>query len=148
MRHLRWNVIAALLMAASVVGCAKSTTEPTATGQAAKLVDVPGSDLKAVELSDEAAKRIGLETASVREAVSSGGPSHSVIPYAAVLYDAAGDTWAYSTSQSGRFMRVPLTIDRIQGDDAFLSSGPAIGTAVVTVGAAELFGAESTFGED
>ncbi|MEA3216039.1 MAG: hypothetical protein QOJ19_2195, partial [Acidimicrobiia bacterium] len=133
--------------AASVVGCAKTTTEPTETDQAAKLVDVPGSELKAVQLSDEAAQRIGLETSSVREAPS-GGAARSVMPYAAVLYDAAGDTWAYSTSQSGRFMRVSVTIDRIQGDDAFLSSGPAIGTTIVTVGAAELFGAESTFGED
>ena len=36
-----------------------------------------------------------------------------------------------------------ITVDRVEGDQAFLSSGPAAGTEIVTQGAAELYGAET-----
>jgi hypothetical protein len=35
-----------------------------------------------------------------------------------------------------------VDVDRIQGTRAFLSRGPAAGTRVVTVGAAEVYGTE------
>ena len=40
------------------------------------------------------------------------------------------------------FVREAIGVERIDGDTAYLSEGPAAGTEVVTVGAAELFGAE------
>jgi len=43
-------------------------------------------------------------------------------------------------------VREPIEITRISGDDVVLSSGPVVGTAVVTVGAAELVGAEAGLG--
>ena len=65
-----------------------------------------------------------------------------VVPYAAVLYDRAGDTWAYTTVQPLVFVRHAITVDYIDGQQAVLSAGPDIGTPVVIVGATELFGAE------
>ena len=44
-------------------------------------------------------------------------------------------------------VREKVVIDAIEGDRAFLSTGPAAGTKVATVGVAELFGAESGLGE-
>ena len=38
--------------------------------------------------------------------------------------------------------RAPITVDRVDGETAYLVKGPAVGTAVVTVGAPELYGAE------
>ena len=35
-----------------------------------------------------------------------------------------------------------IEVDRIDGDTAHLTEGPEAGTSVVTLGAAELFGAE------
>jgi hypothetical protein len=70
------------------------------------------------------------------------------IPYAAVLYDTTGKTWVYTTSASLVFVRSPVTVDHIEGDQAVLTAGPAVGTAVVTTGAEELFGSETEFEEE
>jgi hypothetical protein len=70
-----------------------------------------------------------------------------VAPYAAVLYDARGNTWAYTTPKPLTFVRQAIHIDYIEGDLAVLSDGPPSGTEVVIVGAAELFGAETGIGK-
>ena len=62
--------------------------------------------------------------------------------FAALLYDADGRSWAYTNPTPLTFVREPVTVDRVDGDRAYLRSGPAPGTAVVTVGAAELLGVE------
>ena len=64
------------------------------------------------------------------------------IPYAAVVYDADGKTWAYVNSQPLVYERAEITVDEIEGETARLSAGPPAGTQVVTTGAAELYGAE------
>lgn len=76
------------------------------------------------------------------ELALSGGGQRKIIPYTAVLYDPQGDTWTYTTAEPLVFVRHPITIDYIEGDEAILTDGPQIGTSVVTVGAAELFGLE------
>ena len=45
-------------------------------------------------------------------------------------------------------MRQKIKVDHIDGDKAILAQGPAAGTKVVTVGAAELFGSEEGIEED
>ena len=70
-----------------------------------------------------------------------------VVPYAAVLYDARGNTWAYTNPKPLTFVRHAIHIAYIKGDLAVLSDGPPSGTEVVTVGAAELFGAETGIGK-
>jgi hypothetical protein len=66
-----------------------------------------------------------------------------VIPYAAVLYDVQGNTWVYTNPEPLVFVREPIFVDYIEGDLVVLLEGPAAGTPVVTVGVAELFGAET-----
>lgn len=66
-----------------------------------------------------------------------------VVPYAAVLYGVNGETWVYTSPEPLQFIRSPITIDYIEGDLAVLSEGPEVGTAVVRLGAAELFGTET-----
>ena len=75
--------------------------------------------------------------------LSGGETPRNVVPYAAVLYGVNGETWVYTAPEPLVFVRQPITIDYIEGDLAILSEGPEAGTAVVTVGAAELFGAET-----
>jgi hypothetical protein len=101
---------------------------------------VKGSDVKQVTLSADAARRLGIETAPV----SAG----EVIPAAAVLYDSSGATFTYISPERLVFMRSPISVDRIERGQAFLSKGPPAGTAVVTVGSQELFGAEYGVEED
>jgi hypothetical protein len=59
------------------------------------------------------------------------------------VYDAAGAAWAFSSPDPRTYVRVPLKIVAITGNRVDLSSGPAVGTALVTVGAPELVGVES-----
>ena len=65
-----------------------------------------------------------------------------VVPYSAILYDLTGDTWVYTNPEPSVFVRERVDIERIDKDLAVLNTGPAVGTQVVTIGAAELYGAE------
>jgi hypothetical protein len=65
-----------------------------------------------------------------------------VVPYAAVYYDAKGAPWVYVNSRPLAFERERIGVERVVGDLAVLSEGPPVGTAVVTVGAPLLYGAE------
>ena len=75
-----------------------------------------------------------------------GGP-RKIVPYSAVIYGLQGDTWAYTNPEPLVFVRHRITIDYIEKDTAVLLDGPPAGTAVVTVGAAELFGVELGVGQ-
>lgn len=65
-----------------------------------------------------------------------------VVPYAAVIYDVSGKTWVYTNPEPLVFLRASITIDYIEDDSAYLTDGPVANTQVVTVGGAELYGAE------
>jgi hypothetical protein len=59
-----------------------------------------------------------------------------------VLYDADGKTFAYTNPKRLVYVRAPITVADIKGNSALLSSGPPVGTTIVTVGAPELYGTE------
>ena len=69
-----------------------------------------------------------------------------VIPYGAILYDTKGQTWTFTNPEPLVFIRHSVTVERISGDKVILTEGPPVGTTVVTVGSAELMGAESKYG--
>ncbi len=69
--------------------------------------------------------------------------SRKIIPYSAVIYDLSGQAWAYVNTEPRTYVRQPITIDYSQGAQTVLKDGPPAGTQVVSVGAAELFGAET-----
>ena len=102
---------------------------------------IDGTNLNRLTLTERAAERVGLATAPTAEKQVS-GKTQRTIPYSAVIYDADGGTWAYTTSEHLVFVRDEIGVERIDGDTAYLSDGPAAGTEVVTVGAAELVGLE------
>lgn len=146
-----------LVVAAFVVVCAGCGTSKPAAATAmepATLERVAGSDLQRVRLTQRASERLGIQTAVVRDATVArkGAPAESgarriVVPYAAVLYDIRGDTWTYVSPEPLVFVRHPIRVDYIEGDLAVLHEGPPSGTAVVTVGVAELFGIELGVGK-
>lgn len=65
-----------------------------------------------------------------------------VVPYDAVYFDAKGAAWVYVNTAALTYERHPIAIARVVGDKAVLAQGPAPGTAVVTTGAALLYGTE------
>src|SRR5438552_383935 len=76
------------------------------------------------------------------ELAVSGAAMRRIVATSSVLYDAKGKTWVYTSPEPMVFVRHAITVDHIDGDRVVLSDGPAPGTAVVTVGAAELLGTE------
>jgi hypothetical protein len=105
-----------------------------------------GTDPSRVILTAEAAKRLGIETAMVRDSQVQ-GKLRKVVPYAAVFYDLNGKTWVYTNPQPLTFVRASISVDSIDGDLAALSDGPPSGTEVVTVGSPELYGTEFGVGQ-
>jgi hypothetical protein len=94
-----------------------------------------------VRLSPLAAQRIGLQTDIVRSTTLTGAPMTSV-PYSALLYDDKGATWVYTRVKPLVFVRARVDVTLSAGRRVILSKGPALGTKVATLGAAELFGTE------
>ena len=76
------------------------------------------------------------------ELALSGAGMRRVVPTSSVLYDAKGKTWVYTNPEPLVFVRHAISVDHVDGDRVVLSDGPLPGTAVVTVGAAELLGTE------
>lgn len=107
----------------------------------ARVEPVGDTGLKRVVLIPSAAKRLDIATARVSRTVVNGKP-RTVIPYEGVLYDANGATWTYTSPKALVFVRHDIRVDDIRGNRAVLSAGPRVGTVVVTVGSAELWGIE------
>lgn len=135
-------IVAGLIAVVLALGSGTSTEEASGA-EAATVEPIKGTDLSQVTLSAQAAQRIGIETAAV-EALG----KREAMPYQALLYDAEGHTYAYTSPKPLVFVRHAVTVTRIDGDRALLSSGPPVGTAVVTVGSQELFGTEYEVEED
>jgi hypothetical protein len=129
--------------AIGVAGCADTETPESTGDPAAKVEAVEGSDVSRITLSEIGARRLALATAPVQAGTDG---SSLVIPFAAVVYDADGNAWTFTNPEGLTYVREPITISAIDGDEVVLSAGPAAGTAVVTVGAAELVGAEAELG--
>ncbi|MGH9036098.1 MAG: hypothetical protein ACRD0O_10060 [Acidimicrobiia bacterium] len=107
-----------------------------------------GTDLNRLVLTAKAVERLGIKTGEVRNVPVPGSTEpRKVAPYAAVIYDTKGETLMYMQKDPLVFVRHPVTVDRIAGNDVFLLDGPEAGTAVVTVGASELFGIEFGIGK-
>jgi multidrug efflux pump subunit AcrA (membrane-fusion protein) len=70
-----------------------------------------------------------------------------VVPYSSLIYDIYGDTWVYTNPEPRHFLRVPVVVDYIQGENVVLVDGPAAGTTVVTIGVAELHGTDTGVGK-
>jgi hypothetical protein len=143
----RWIVAVFVILGLPLLACTRTTTDQPGNSPA-MVQPVPGSDQARVILTEEAARRLGIETAPVREAEGPVGGEVLVVPYAAVLYDPQGEAWSYTSLQPLVFVRHAIQVTDIRGTDAYLSSGPPAGTPVVTVGASELLGIEYEVGEE
>ena len=142
----RWTVAILLLAALQLAGCAQATAKQDVGDSPAKVEQVAGTDLSRVILTPEAAKRLGIETISVRD-TQVRGKQQKVIPYSAIIYDLHGETWVFTNPSPLTYVRNSVSVDFIDGELAVLSKGPPSGTVVVTVGAPELYGTEAGVGE-
>jgi len=117
-------IVAALVGAAvSVSACGSSSSGGNGGADPATVEPVKGTDVNRVTLTVEAAERLGIETAPVRKR-------------------GAQRTFTYTSPTPRVFVRAPITVARIDGDEVILRRGPPVGTQVVTVGSQELYGSE------
>src|SRR5262249_61506699 len=108
----------------------------------AKVEKIDGSEFNRVTLTEKAAQRLSIQTATVSEEQVKGA-QRKVIPYAAVVYGLKGETWTYTNPAPLTFVRQPITIDYIEGDKVVLVDGPASGTAGGAVGRGARHGSRS-----
>ena len=136
----RWLVPVVVLTSLTLLAsCA--TVEPAVHEPIPAVEITSGADEsapKTLTLTPDAVRRLEVQTAVVEDPAA--------IPYTGVLYDKTGAPWVYSSPQERTYVRVPLTIARVVGDTAQLSSGPGVGTVVVTRAAIKLYGAETGVG--
>ena len=152
--RVRWIVVAGAVVVLAFAGVllfrSGGTPETASESPSATVERADGSDRSRVTLAAKASERLGIRTAAIRAADTSVIKSPlalTVIPYSALLYSADGKTFVYTSPEPMTFVREPVTVDTIDNDVVMLSAGPALGTAVVTVGATELYGLETGIGK-
>jgi len=132
-----------VLVGVSLTGCSSGGKGEAPADEPASVVAVDGSEAGRVVLTKNAAERIGLSVESMQALpATAAAAGRAVVPLAAVLYDKDGVSWVYTNPEPLTYVRQRVAIERVDGDTAVLSSGPSPGTAVVTVGGAELLGTE------
>ena len=165
MRYRRLITIAAPVLATFVVAGCGTTASPTIP-PSSRLIHVAGLPAGKIILSALGAQRIGLKTSpagltavppakpSVPVRASAHPKSHAkpavprpvelvTVPYSALVYTPTGRTYVFSNIGRLTYTEVQVTINHINGNVVFLTSGVKAGTPIVTVGAEELYGVQS-----
>jgi hypothetical protein len=136
MKHINRLLIAIFVLAGVLLTACGGAQIPVTgdTVAPSRLEPIEGTDLNRVILSEKAAERIGVQTVLTDK---------KVVPYSAVIYDIEGNTWVYTNPAPLTFVRVPVVIDNIEGDQAFLSQDLETDDPVVTMGVIEIYGSET-----
>lgn len=103
---------------------------------------INGSEVKRVTVTEKAASRLDIQTGEVTKE----GSGQLTTPYGSLLYDLVGGTWVYTIPEPLTYVRHRVVVEAIKGSNVYLKEGPPAGTMIVTVGAAELYGAEKGVG--
>lgn len=127
-----------LLMVAglALAGC-KEVPSNLVKSEPYELEAIKGTDLNRVKLSDKTAARIDLTTVQIRRAAGM-----KAVPHEALIYNPFGKVFVYTKPEPRTYVRAPVKVSRVDGNRVLLSKGPPVGTAVVTVGSAELLATE------
>jgi hypothetical protein len=103
----------------------------------AELEPLKGTDVHRVTIDAEGVERAGIQTSPIRQ-----NGQGTVMPHSAVIFDADGETFTYTSPEPRTYVREKIVIDDVVGDSVMLSDGPPAGTEVVSVGAALVYGSE------
>jgi hypothetical protein len=125
------------LVVLSLSACTEVQEGSSGGYEPATLQSVEGADVKRVTFTAEGARRIDLQTATVRQR-----GKHRLVPYASLIYDGAGKAYVYTSPRPLTFLRAMVEVGRVQRERVLLVDGPPAGSDVVTVGATQVYGAE------
>jgi hypothetical protein len=137
-------VLGGALMASSAMHAAGPTggAQAASENRPARMEAISGSAIKKITLTPKAAQRLDVQLGKVRQDEA----GKKIVPYGAVIYDKDGSTWVYTNPQPLTFVRQPVVVELINGDDVVLKDGPEVGMQVATTGAPQLYGAEKGVG--
>jgi hypothetical protein len=127
-----------VLVAAGLVlaGCSEVASNQVKS-QPYSLEPTGNPDIQRVKLADPIAARIDLQTAEVSRT-----GTETAVPHEAIIYNPLGEVFVYTKPAPGTYVRAPIVVDHVVGDQVVLTEGPPAGTVVVTTGAAELLATE------
>ncbi len=122
----RWMIVVLIISSLYLAACGQTQEAATTEeSQPIQLSEPNGDNPRSETLTEDAAKRLDIQTAEVQDMMVDGA-QQKVIPYAAILYDTEGATWVYLNKDGPlTFVRHPITVKDIQGDQAFLFRRPA-----------------------
>jgi hypothetical protein len=155
----RWMAVVVIVATLGLAGCSETAAGSPADGKVipAKVEAIPNQEVKKVTFTEQAAQRIGVETGAIAiapagllPAGTTPGPSMTVVPYSAIVYDPNGVTWVYTVPKPLTYVRAKVVVETVggsEGTEAVLSDGLPAGTTVVTKGVIELYGAELGIGK-
>jgi hypothetical protein len=133
--------VVALVAAVGTSACTEAPSDEHVIDKPATVEEI-GADKTRITLTEQAAERLAIDTAPVERA---GG--QTVVPSGALMLDPTGVYWVYTNPSSLVFVPQQVTLDREDDNGlAHLVEGPPVGTDVVTLGAAELYGIEHGIG--
>jgi hypothetical protein len=139
----RFNILAAAISVAVLATPCVSALAAETTGTAPARVEATAdAKIKKITLTPKAAERLGILIDEVRADPS----GRLIVPYASVLYDLSGKAWVYISAEPLSFVRGPVEIDTIKGDNVYLTDGPPVGTKVLAAGVPQVFGTEVKVG--
>ena len=135
----RFGLAIAVAGLAAALGACGGGSRPAPPPPAAQLEHSQASPTGKVVLTPLGAQRIGLETARARKAPG----TRITVPQAAIIYSPGGKTYAFVAAGRLTYVETPITVDRIDGNVAYLRRGPHPGARVVSTGAEELYGIQT-----
>ena len=98
-----------------------------------------------ITFTEKAMERVGVKTVALQEGKIKGAENADArpfVPYSSLMYVPTGETFIYISPKPRTFVRQAVNVDYIVDDFVVLKDGPPKGTEVVSIGAAEIFGAE------
>lgn len=141
-RRARATLVPALaLLALATTACGEAPSDEHVIDDPVTVAEVEGADVAHLTLTSGAEQRLDITTTTVEQV-----NGMAVVPNAAVIVDPHGGFWVYTNPEPQAFMRAAIEIDHEADRLAYLTDGPPVGTRVVTLGAAELYGAELGIG--
>src|SRR5438045_3198088 len=143
--------VSSLLIALVAIGPLSTTMSIGAEDEvegddSVRVENADGTGAKALVLTSEAATYTGIGIAPVQQIEAPRGRNNVgvqiAVPQSSIFYDSDGEVWVYVVVAANTFARKHVVVDFRDSDQFYLSSGLAAGDSVVTVGVAELHGAE------
>src|SRR5215212_1733631 len=93
-KHYGWMVVVLLIACMAIAACGQGSEATTEKEHPVTVEQLDGADPTRETLTEDAAKRLDIQTAVSSEA-EVGGVKRTIIPYASVIYDTEGATWVY-----------------------------------------------------